>query len=172
MCLDIVSDKALANVFCIKAILRLATKNCFCESSQRLIQPRLVRWFRRKKIGRHLHEHRIVVCGNFSCRCLQAQICAPRPSKFVIFAPPNSDPCAKHKVQLTLTHRTCASRTTRPDSTTDSTGAATKSGEEESGCTCCIRFFVSRHARRRLARRIELANTLRKRWCGRGEHGR
>jgi hypothetical protein len=42
--LDIVSDKALANVFCIKAILRLATKNCFCESSQRLIQPRLVRW--------------------------------------------------------------------------------------------------------------------------------
>jgi hypothetical protein len=44
MCLDIVSDKALANVFCIKAILRLATKNCFCESSQRLIQPRLVRW--------------------------------------------------------------------------------------------------------------------------------
>jgi len=34
----------LANVFCIKAILRLATKNCFCESSQRLIQPRLVRW--------------------------------------------------------------------------------------------------------------------------------
>ncbi|MGA3064175.1 MAG: hypothetical protein ABSD90_13275 [Methylocystis sp.] len=39
-----VSDKALANVFCIKAILRLATKNCFCESSQRLIQPRLVRW--------------------------------------------------------------------------------------------------------------------------------
>ena len=44
MCLDIVSDKALANVFCIKAILRLATKNRFCESSQRLIQPRLVRW--------------------------------------------------------------------------------------------------------------------------------
>jgi hypothetical protein len=42
--LDIVSDKALANVFCIKAILRLATKNRFCESSQRLIQPRLVRW--------------------------------------------------------------------------------------------------------------------------------
>ncbi len=43
MCLDIVSDKALANVFFIKAILRLATKNRFCESSQRLIQPRLVR---------------------------------------------------------------------------------------------------------------------------------
>jgi hypothetical protein len=31
MCLDSVSDKALANVFCIKAILRLATKNRFCE---------------------------------------------------------------------------------------------------------------------------------------------
>jgi len=41
--LDTASDKAFENVFCIKAILRLTTKNRFCESSQRLIQLRLVR---------------------------------------------------------------------------------------------------------------------------------
>jgi len=36
------SDKAFENVFCIESILRLATKNRFPESSQRLIQLRLV----------------------------------------------------------------------------------------------------------------------------------
>ena len=57
MCLDIVSDKALANVFCIKAILRLATKNCFCESSQCLIQPRLVRCAELQNMPQHEVEH-------------------------------------------------------------------------------------------------------------------
>jgi|GEM_PF-5804746 hypothetical protein len=37
MCLDTAPDKAFENVFCIEAILRLAIKNRFCESSQRLI---------------------------------------------------------------------------------------------------------------------------------------
>jgi hypothetical protein len=41
--LDIAADKAFEKVFCIKAVLRLPTKNRFSESSQRLIQPRLVR---------------------------------------------------------------------------------------------------------------------------------
>jgi len=44
MCWDTALDKAFENVFCILAILRFQTKNRFCESSQRLIQPRLVRW--------------------------------------------------------------------------------------------------------------------------------
>src|SRR3974390_1940633 len=44
MCRDTALDKAFENVFCILAILRFQTKNRFCESSQRLIQPRLVRW--------------------------------------------------------------------------------------------------------------------------------
>ena len=43
MCWDTALDKAFENVFCILAILRFQTKNRFCESSQRLIQPRLVR---------------------------------------------------------------------------------------------------------------------------------
>jgi hypothetical protein len=46
MCLDIAPDKAFENVFRIKAILRLATKKRFCESSQCLIQPRPVWWSR------------------------------------------------------------------------------------------------------------------------------
>jgi hypothetical protein len=41
--LHIALDKAFENVFCIKAILRLPTKNRFPESTQRLIQPRPVR---------------------------------------------------------------------------------------------------------------------------------
>jgi hypothetical protein len=52
--LDIASDKAFENVFCIKAILRLATKNRFCESSQRLIQPRPVRWARLPALAKML----------------------------------------------------------------------------------------------------------------------
>src|SRR3974390_1315560 len=44
MWLCIAPDKAFENVFCIKAILRLPTKNRFYESTQRLIQPRPVRW--------------------------------------------------------------------------------------------------------------------------------
>jgi hypothetical protein len=43
MWLCIATDKAFENVFCIKAILRLPTKNRFYESTQRLIQPRPVR---------------------------------------------------------------------------------------------------------------------------------
>src|ERR1700685_2924857 len=46
MCWDTALDKAFENVFCILAILRFQTKNRFCESSQRLLQPRLVRWAR------------------------------------------------------------------------------------------------------------------------------
>jgi hypothetical protein len=39
MCFDTALDKAAENCFCIRAILRLAMKNRFYESSQRFIQP-------------------------------------------------------------------------------------------------------------------------------------
>ena len=46
-------------------------------------EKRVLFMFRRNKIGRRLHKHGIVVCGNFSCRCLQAQI-APESSSLEI----------------------------------------------------------------------------------------
>src|ERR1035437_4715743 len=46
MCFATALDKAFENIDCMSAILRCQAKNCFYESTQRLIQPRRVLWAR------------------------------------------------------------------------------------------------------------------------------
>src|ERR1022692_2818440 len=54
MCFATALDKAFENIDCMSAILRCQAKNRFYESTQRLIQPRRVLWFKLLLLGESL----------------------------------------------------------------------------------------------------------------------
>src|SRR5664280_2198304 len=65
MCLATALDKAFENIDCMSAILRCQAKNRFYESTQRLIQPRPVLWYRTifHHTSAHMHHFSFVLAG-------------------------------------------------------------------------------------------------------------